>query len=357
MTTARQQLEIREFPLPAPSAEEAVIRIRCCTICRSDLHTWSGRRPGPTPAILGHEIVGEIATLGPGLTRDAAGQPLAEGDRVTWTRHSSCGRCVYCTNYNLPMKCQHVRKYGHQDCTGPPHLNGGFAEYCVVDAGTSLLKVPPNIPDLVAAPLNCAVATVVAGWEAAALQPTESVLIQGAGGLGCYAAAYASFVGANRVIVTDIKADRLDIARRFGATDCINVAQQSDQQVIDNVRRLTDGLGADCVLEVAGVPEAVSLGLAALRKGGRFIEQGCSFPEATTSIDLSVVLWNLLTIRGVHNYDVRHLRRALEFVCETVDRFPYQQLVSSTFPLAEINEAFSRAQENSLGRVAIDCQN
>ena len=355
MTSAKQALEIREFPFPTPRKREAIVRIQCCTICRSDLHTWSGRRPGPTPAILGHEIVGEIAALGPGLNHDAAGQPLTEGDRVTWTLHSSCGRCVYCQKHQLPMKCQHVRKFGHQACTEPPHLHGGFAEYCVIDAGTSLLTVPQNVPDLVAAPLNCAVATVVAGWEAAELQPRESVLIQGAGGLGCYGAAYAAFAGAGRVIVTDIDADRLQIARRFGATDCIDVARHSEEQVISRVRQLTDGLGVDCVMEVAGVPSAVPLGLATLRKGGRFVEIGCSFPEAIASIDLSVVLWNMLTIRGVHNYDVRHLRRAVDFISETIDRFPYQELVTCTFRLSEINEALKKAEGESLGRVAIDC--
>ena len=353
MVAPECDLELTEYPLLPPVAGGALVRVTCCTICRSDLHTWRGRRPGPLPAILGHEIIGEIAALGPGLTHDAAAQPLSVGDRVTWTLHSSCGTCLYCAQHHLPMKCLDLHKYGHDACDSPPYLQGGFAEYCQIDAGTRLLKLPDNIADTVAAPLNCAAATVVAGWEAAQLQLGENVLIMGAGGLGCYAAAFAKHSGANRIIVTDVHSDRLDFVRQFGATDCINVSNLGDEQVIDAIRNQTDGFGVDCAIELAGVPAVVPAGLAALRKGGRFIESGCSFPNAMVSIDLSVVLWNLLSVKGVHNYDFRHLRRAVDFVSATVDQFPYQQLTSRRFGLQDINQALREAQSNTQGRVAI----
>ncbi|WP_145246004.1 zinc-binding dehydrogenase [Aeoliella mucimassa] len=353
MTAPGRELEIKAYPLLPPVTGGALVRVTCCTICRSDLHTWRGRRPGPTPAILGHEIVGEIAALAEDVTHDSAGQPLAPGDRVTWTLHSSCGECYYCREHQLPMKCLELQKYGHDACDQPPHLQGGFAEYCHISAGTSLLKLPDNIPDTVAAPLNCAAATVVAGWDAAELKPGEHVLIQGAGGLGCYAAAMASFAGAERIIVTDIHSERLEFVRRFGATDCINVASLTDEQIANWVRELTGGFGVDCAMEVAGVPAVVPAGLASLRKGGRFVELGCSFPEATTSLDLSTILWNLLTIRGVHNYDFRHLQQAVDFVSQTIDRFPFDELTSRQFKLEDIDQAIAAAEQNGLGRVAI----
>ncbi len=354
MTSVGKDLELREFALPQPVGSQAVVRVRCCTICRSDLHTWQGKRSAQLPVILGHEIVGEVVALGPGLTHDAMNQPLMLGDRVTWTLHSCCGSCYYCTQHHLPMKCLKLRKYGHESCESPPYLQGGFAEYCFIDAGTGVLKLPDNIPYRCAAPLNCAAATVVAGWEAAELQAGQNVLIQGAGGLGCYAAAFAALAGAARIIVSDPYAHRLELARQFGATDVVDMSTISADELPQHVRLVTNGFGADCALELAGVPAVVPSGLASLRKGGRYIEIGCSFPNAHVTVDLSTVLWNLLVLRGVHNYSFAHLQRAVQLVSQSMDRFPYQNLITHAFPWTQINQALRFAEANPAGRVAIE---
>ena len=354
MTAVKRDLEFREYPLPVLRDGQVLVKVRCCTICRSDLYTWLGKRPGPVPCILGHEIVGEVVQLGsPGIL-DSADQTLAVGDRITWTLHSSCGKCLYCREHHLSMKCRHLRKYGHDSSAEPPHLQGGFAEYCLIDEGTGILKLPDSLPYRIAAPLNCAAATIVAGWEAARLQAGDNVLIQGAGGLGCYAAAYASYAGARRVIVTDIHASKLEFISRFGATDCIDTSGCTQTEVVQRIQQLTHGVGCDSVLELAGVPAIVPLGLAALRKGGRYVEIGCSFPEAMVQIDMSTILWNLLELRGVHNYDFMHLRRAVDFVTLTQQRFPYESLVSKVFSFDDINAAMRTAQAPTSGRVAIE---
>ncbi len=354
MTAAGRDLELREYPVPVPGVREALVRVRCCTICRSDLHTWQGQRPSPLPIILGHEITGEIVSLGAGLTHDFANQALSIGDRVTWTLHSCCGTCYYCSDLHLSMKCLQLRKYGHDRCDVAPHLQGGFAEYCLIDAGTSLIKLPDNIPDSCAAPLNCAAATVVAGWEAAELKPGDNVLIQGAGGLGCYAAAFAKLAGARHIIATDVNADRLKVIQQFGATHTIDCSSLKDDELVATSSRANQRFRADCAAELAGVPSAIPTGLAALRKGGRYIEIGCSFPRANVDIDMSLILWNLLTLRGVHNYDVRHLQRALQLVSSSMDQFPIASFVSRSFKLDQINEALRYAESNSSGRVAIE---
>src|SRR5262249_13902907 len=161
----------------------------------------------------------------------------------TWTLHSCCGKCRYCADWQIPMKCQSPRKFGHERCAEAPYLQGGFAEFCVIDAGTCLVTIPNSLSDVVAAPANCAVATVVAGWEAADLQPGESVFIQGAGALGCYAAAFAAHAGCRRIIVSDVDASRLDLVRRFGATDCIDATQNHAKEIAVQVKILTDGFG------------------------------------------------------------------------------------------------------------------
>ncbi|MEN1678470.1 MAG: alcohol dehydrogenase catalytic domain-containing protein [Planctomycetota bacterium] len=233
MTEAGSDLQLQEFPRPAAPLRGLLVRVACCTICRSDLHTWKGRRPGPTPAILGHEIVGVVAELGEGVSQDSAGQPLAVGNRVTWTLHSCCGGCRACVDWRLPMKCELLRKYGHDACDHPPHLRGGFAEHCVVDRGTGVIKLPDSLADHVAAPANCAAATAVAGLDAAGFKSGQSLLILGAGAVGCYAAAFAKMTGARQVIA----ADRLAAAQRFGADGVIDSSDTAT--VADEVRAAT----------------------------------------------------------------------------------------------------------------------
>ena len=126
-----------------------------------------------------------IIEVTPGSLADATG--LKVGDRITWTIMDNCGKCYYCREKGLMMKCLDLKKYGHDSCAAPPHFLGGFAEYCYVMPGTCIIKVPDGLSDEVVASANCALATVVAGWEAAQLQPGDNVLIQGAGTLGIYA--------------------------------------------------------------------------------------------------------------------------------------------------------------------------
>ena len=105
-------LEAREYPLPERLEPGAVlVKTRLATVCGSDMHSWRGRRPFPTPAVLGHEGVGTIVRLGDAVTRDTAGRTLAQGDRVTWTIMSACGHCVFCRIHGLPQKCLMAQEY------------------------------------------------------------------------------------------------------------------------------------------------------------------------------------------------------------------------------------------------------
>jgi putative phosphonate catabolism associated alcohol dehydrogenase len=353
MTGVNTPLELIQYPLPKPEKGAMVVKVLCCTICGSDLHTWLGRRHGPTPAILGHEIVGEIVEMGDGVTRDSGDRPLTVGDRVTWTIMDNCGKCYYCREKGLPMKCLHLKKYGHDNCEKPPHLEGGFAEHCYINPGTCVIKIPDNLTNEEAAPANCALATVSAGWDTLDVRPFENVLIQGAGALGIYAAALAGHIGCNKIIVTDIVDRRLAFVREFGATDVINTKGMKDDEIVQAVQSLTNGFGVDVAMEVAGVPALIPIGLKSLRKGGRMVLHGTSFAGAHFTYDASDIIWRWLQIRGVHNYDAKHLQMAVDFLSQTKQKFPFHKLATHRFPLREINEAM-RVAESAVGiRVAV----
>jgi 2-desacetyl-2-hydroxyethyl bacteriochlorophyllide A dehydrogenase len=333
MNRVNAPLDLVKFPLPEVERGCILTKILCCTICGSDLHSWLGHRSAPMPIILGHEIVGEIVELGEDIERDSGGKPLKVGDRITW--------------------CLHLKKYGHDSCADPPHLVGGFAEYCYITPGTCVIKVPDNLTNEEVAPANCALATVVAGWEEISLKPFENVLIQGAGTLGFYAAALAKHYGCNKIMVTDILDNRLKMIESFGATDTINVRDMRDEEVVETVRDLTHGFGVDVAMEVAGIPEIIPTGLKCLRTGGRYVEHGSVSPGVTFTYDASDIMYRRLTIKGVHNYDTKHLQWGVTFLSQTKEIFPFHQLVTHTFSLDEINQAMEVGRSREGIRVAI----
>jgi putative phosphonate catabolism associated alcohol dehydrogenase len=353
MTSPRMDLVIKKYPLPRVNKGCILVKITCCTICGSDVHSWIGRRTAPTPIILGHEIVGTIAELGEGVTHDSGDRQLNVGDRITWTIMDNCGKCYYCREKGLMMKCRHLKKYGHDSCEDPPHFVGGFAEYCYITPGTCVIKVPDHLTDEEVVPANCALATVINGWEAAEVNPFENVLIQGAGALGFYAAALAKHYGCRRVIVTDILDHRLEFIKAFGATDTLNTREMSDLELVQTIRTLTGGFGVDCVLEVAGIPDLIPLGLQCLRTGGRYIEIGNSYPDANFTYDACDIIMRRLTIKGIHNYDARHLQMGVDFLAMTHNTFPFKNLVTHRVSLEEINEGLRMADSGNAIRVAV----
>ena len=131
------------------------------------------------------------------------GAALNVGDRITWTEFFFRGECYFCRVLDLPQKCVGLRKYGHDPLDVPPHLLGGFAEYCYVQPGTGILRLPDDLSDEEATPLNCGVATRVAVTEAAAISVGDAVVIQGPGLLGLYGIALARARGARLVIGLD----------------------------------------------------------------------------------------------------------------------------------------------------------
>jgi len=349
---AGKPLELREFPVPDKVEPGAIlVKTTMATVCGSDVHTWKGRRPFPTPSILGHEIVGRIVKLGEGVDRDTAGRPISEGDRITWTIMASCGTCYFCRMKGLPQKCLKLFKYGHVRSDLPPYFTGGFAEYVYIKPGTGVFKIPEDMLDEEAAPLMCAAATVAGGLEKVGVQPGDNVVIQGAGMLGLYATAMAKGQGAKRVITIDVIDERLKLAEEFGADYTINAKDYSDDELVNKIKTLTEGWGADLVVEVTGYPKVIPLGVKMLRIGGRYLLLGSLYPGDTFTLDGHDVITKCLTIVGLHNYDARHLGLAIDFVYNNRDRYPFKKLTGPKFPLTV--EGVTRALEALEKREAI----
>lgn len=344
---------IRDYPLRDVQADEVRVRITMSTICRSDIHSWEGHRPNPCPGILGHEIIGIIDQLGENITRDMRGDTLAVGDRITWTEYFHHGESYYRDVHDMPQKSKGVRKYGHDLVDEDPHFLGGFAEYCYVVLGTGILKLPDCLSDEEATPLNCGVATMISVIEATDVRMGDIVVVQGLGLLGLYGCAMAKTRGARRVIGLDGVADRLDAAKKFGADIVLDISGRSEDEIVGQVRDLAPPDGVDAVIEVCGVPDVIPAGLKMLRVGGRYTLGGIVTPDANVTLDANMFVKKWVTLKGIHNYHPRHLIQALDFVVANRERFPFRDIVDSTFKLDDLNEAFKRASERTVLRAAV----
>ena len=313
-------IDIRELSLPAAGGNAALIRVRLATVCGSDLHTIEGRRPGPCPSVLGHEAVGDVVM--PGGHRG-----VTAGDRVVWSVTAICGRCARC-RAGRTAKCETVRKVGHEPLAGDWPLSGSYAEHIVLPVGVTVERVPDGLVDAVAAPAACATATVMATLEAAGPLAGRRVLLVGAGMLGVTAAAACAEAGAH-VQISDLDSARVGTAGQFGA--------------------VPDGGGdVDVAIDFSGSSVAVADALARLDIGGVMVLAGSVLPGPSLAVDPESVVRRWLTITGVHNYEPRHLRQALDFLHRTRAVRPWEGLVALPVPLTSLASVLGPAPGGTL---------
>lgn len=332
-----------------PQGAEILVRVMACTVCGSDLHTICGRRPCHPPAVLGHEIVGQIVAFGPQAPRiDAIGRSLELGDRIVWSLVASCSNCFYCHN-GLPQKCSQGFKYGHQRAEEASVWQGGFAEHCLLVPGTTIVRLPEKLRLLSACPLGCATSTIAAAFRIAQPQKHERLLVVGAGMLGITATAFAHNLGLNEVVCMEPDVSRCQLAtNHFGA----HFAGQTNQ--IENwITSNHQGRGFDLVIECSGNNAGTLDALKLLRTGGRILLVGAVFPSTPVPITFEEIVRRQWTIQGVHNYRSEDLIRAVEFMTSAQDNYPFEQLVGESYPLAKIDQAIIAAQQKENIRVAI----
>lgn len=304
-------VDVRTVPIPELGPGEVLVRVRLATVCGSDLHTVAGRRSAACPSVLGHEAVGDVVAAG-------AGADIQVGQRIIWSVTVVCGVCSRCRT-GLSAKCLSVRKVGHEPFDGDWPLSGSYATHLVLPSGTTIGVVPESLSDAVAAPAACATATVMATLEAAGELIGRRVLIVGAGMLGLTAVAACAAAGAD-VQVVDRNADRLALVPDFGG-------------------RESDGGPVDVAIDYTGSSAAVADALERLDIGGTLVLAGSVTPGPALAVDPETVVRHWLTITGVHNYEPRHLHRAVAFLDDTRERYPWECLVTPPVALCDIASA------------------
>lgn len=333
------RLEIREVPVPEPGRNEVLARVRAVSICGTDAHLIRGDYPGfwpPSfPFIPGHEWAGEIVGLGPGS--DQLGWKV--GDRVAGTSHDACGVCQKCVEgrYNL---CENYgkeglhRQYGH-------NYQGADATY-VVHGVKAIFHLPDGLgyeEGAVVDPASIALHVANRGG----VQPGDTVAITGAGAIGLLAGDGALIRGAGRVIVVG-RGPRLQKAAAMG----FETVDSTAGDPVAAVRGATGGLGADVVLECAGVPETVVWALAMLRRGGRCAMVG--IPTETVEIGLQKLVLDELELVG-SRASAGEMRRVMPHVVQ--GRMRVGEMITHRYPLAEYQQALNTFNDKSTGAIKI----
>jgi L-iditol 2-dehydrogenase len=344
----RGDFELREYPVPEAEPGAILVKLTRAGICGSDLHIWRGEMKdvyGETPKDLtfGHEMCGRVERLGAGVATDSMGRSLREGDRITFAYFYPCGRCPVCLQDELgscPRKARPLRVAGT-----PPYFTNAYGDYYYLRPNHYVFKVPDEISDDVAAPVNCALSQVLYGLRQAGLRLGQTAVIQGAGGLGINAVAVARDMGAERIIVFDGVPGRLELARAFGADHALSVAElRSTEARVAAVMDLTDGFGADVVADFVGYPHVIPEGLQMLRSGGCYLEVGNICPGNIFSYDATQLVRRNARLVATAQYSPWAIPQALAFIRRTAGRFPFDRIVSHTFPLERISDAFRQAE-------------
>lgn len=273
-------IEVREAPLPSPGPDDLVLRVALVGVCATDLHLLAGHIGEPFPLVPGHEFVGEVAAIGEAAARQRG---LTVGDAVAVEMLLPCRSCARCREgrYNL---CEaddpanghaHGRQLGvNIPATVAPGLWGGYAEHLWVPAEAVVHRLPEGLPwrrAVLVEPLAVACRALARGR----LMPGEDVVVIGPGPVGLLAAAAARSGGAGRVVVVGTRANRLALARRFGADATVDAREAGSDEAVDAaVRQALGGARPDLVVEIAGAPAAQQQAVRMVRRGGRVVLAG-----------------------------------------------------------------------------------
>ncbi len=339
----QEDLRLEQVTDPTPAPGEVVIQVGAATTCGTDLKVW--RRGGHAkmltpPTLFGHEAAGKIVALGQGVT----GWQI--GDRVVANNSAPCMKCFYCQRQEYSL------------C---PHLtwnNGTFAQYLKIPAAIvqyNMLPIPEELPDELAAmtePLACVLHGVARSGVKNHDQLgglSQKVVVLGDGAIGLMFVAKLAHDFPVEVILFGGNDPRLSIGQKLGATHIFNYHQISD--IPATVKELTDGLGADVVIEATGVPSVWSTAIASARPGATVNLFGGCPRDTTISVNTEQLHYSELTLKGVFHNTPHFVKEALVLIASK--KIPFELLLSEHRPLQELEQVFCEMRERKVIKVAM----
>jgi S-(hydroxymethyl)glutathione dehydrogenase/alcohol dehydrogenase len=358
LETAPGGMHIEEIPIPEPLTGEVLVRVAACGVCHTDLHVMKAEVAFPVPAVMGHEISGTVAALGPGV----AGPPV--GTKVACAFIMPCGTCGACGAGRDDL-CERFFSMNRLKGTlydgtsrlrrkdGTPiamYSMAGLAEYAVVPA-TDVFPLPDSLPLEESAVLGCALFTAYgAVRHGANLLGGERIAVVAVGGVGVNIIQIARAFGASQIIAVDVRDDKLEAARKLGATEIIN---SLSVDAAARVRELTDGRGVDAAFEVLGRPETFVQALDMTRDGGRMVAVGIAAGKTTAPVEITRLVRRELRIIGSYGARARSdMPEIIRLAANGV--FRPETMVTRRFTLDAADEAYQAlARGEIIGRAIV----
>ncbi|MEM3694949.1 MAG: zinc-dependent dehydrogenase [Candidatus Bathyarchaeia archaeon] len=323
---SQKDIRVENLPIPKIGEDEALVEMKACGICGSDMMEWYLKRRAPL--VLGHEPAGIIAKKGRKV------KDFNVGERVFVHHHVACLKCHYCLHGDYTL-CEQFHK---------THLDpGGFAEYFRVPAPNlqiDTLKIPESLTFEEATfiePVGCCLRAI----KKCCLQAGDSVAVIGSGVIGIIHVALTKIFGATKIVASDIVDFRLEVAKKFGADVTVNPKKENLKSVVEAE---TDGLGVDVVFVTAPSLEAYKAGLSVCRKGGKL----CVFAPTSSEEKLQLSPKELFfsEIKIIPSYSTSHLETRLALELIKSGKLSLRELITHRFRLEEAAEAFKTALEN-----------
>jgi len=332
----KEDLRLEQVADPTIVADEVIIQVTAATTCGTDLKVW--RRGGHAkmlqlPTLFGHEAAGKIVAVGKNV------QNWRVGDRVVANNSAPCTKCFFC------------QKQEYSLCPNITWNNGTFAQYLKIPEAIvrqNLLPIPEDLPETLAAmtePLAC----VLHGVARSNVKLGDRVVVLGDGAIGLmFVAVLANQVGAE-VFVFGGSDARLQIGQKFGAAKTFNYRQIEDTPAV--VRELTNGWGADVVVEATGVPAVWENAIACARPGATVNLFGGCPRDTAISVNTEQLHYSELTLKGVFHNTPEYVRAALSLLASRT--IPFELLVSEQRPLQDLEQVFQDMRQRKVVKVAI----
>lgn len=270
--------KVKEVPIPEPEEGEVLIKVGSCGLCGTDIHIYKGVLPVDFPLIIGHEVAGEVARIGPGV-RD-----LKEGDHVVLNPNTHCGLCYFCRKGMVHL-CENLINFGVRK-------NGGFAGYLV--ANERYVHLLPDRVELEIATLCEPLSCCIHGVDLACIKSGDNVVVLGAGTIGLIITQLVKLEGAAKLLVVDPMAKRRELAKKLGADLVLDPGQENI------LRSVPDSLGRapDVVIECVGKEKTIDTSWRMANRGGTVVWFGVADPEEEVSVNPYLIYEKELTVRG-----------------------------------------------------------
>jgi len=351
----KEKIVVEEVELMPPKANEVLVRIKAAGVCHSDLARIKGERYSKYPVVLGHEGCGIVESIGENVTR------VKPGDKVVLSWVSPCGKCYYCCRGLEHLCLEHYNYYIAGTLPeGSTRLKKGtqeiyhfqclsmFAEYAIVPE-SACITIPKNIPAKYAAVVGCAVMTGIGSvWNTANVLPGSSVVVFGVGGVGLNCIQGAHSISATPIIAVDVNDKKLETAKKFGATDLINAKKQD---TLLRVKELTGNIGADYAFVAVGNSNVIEQAYECVRRQGTVVVVGMAPMDQKISINALSIPYDEKIIKGSF-YGSPNLRVDFNRIIDLYEKnvINLKDLISRTYPLEKINEAFDDLEKGELTR-------